>query len=179
MNVFCYSCGECISNFPKRVFPMCETCNLVLEKKDYFRVGAGILFTDGKKILLLKRSGSDHESTWSIPGGRSEENETPINTAKRETKEECGRIEGYKIDHFQNKKENHIFHTYLYIVSKPFDCELSKEHSKWKWVKIKNVEKMNLHPRFKDSWKTILKSIVKYFSFKKSFSEWFESRQKK
>ncbi len=36
--------------------------------------GAGILFTDGKQILLLKRSeGSDNPGTWGLPGGGAKE----------------------------------------------------------------------------------------------------------
>jgi ADP-ribose pyrophosphatase YjhB (NUDIX family) len=191
----CYYCGNPVIDSSKKVCHICERWNPAPEideflteqyhrigkngKKYWGRLGAGILFTDGEKVLLLKRAGSDNEATWSIPGGRAEEGETPLDVARRETKEECGTIEGHRIGHFQSRDGAHHFHTYLYAVSKPFDCELSKEHSKWKWAKIKDVKEMNLHPRFKESWPTFLRAIEKHFPLKKSFSEWFESRKNK
>ena len=49
--------------------------------------GAGIFFTDGKKVLLLKRSGKgDNEGTWGLPGGKIEGNESAIDAATREAK---------------------------------------------------------------------------------------------
>ena len=39
--------------------------------------GAGIFFTDGKKVLLLRRSEKgDGNGTWGLPGGKVEEGGT-------------------------------------------------------------------------------------------------------
>ena len=145
-------------------------------KKYWGRIGAGILYTDGEKILLLKRNGSDNEGTWAIPGGKVEKGESYLDAARRESIEECGKVLGNRIEDFQSRDGAHHFYTYLYSVSKPFECELSKEHSKWKWVNLNEVEKMNLHPRFKESWPTFLRAIQKHFPLKKSFSEWLKTK---
>ena len=33
---------------------------------------AGILFTDGKKVLLLRKKSGDDEGIWGLPGGTFE-----------------------------------------------------------------------------------------------------------
>ena len=55
---------------------------------------AGILFlTPDRKVLLLKRGpGGDHPGEWCFPGGTTEGDETPEQTAVREAVEECGEI---------------------------------------------------------------------------------------
>jgi 8-oxo-dGTP pyrophosphatase MutT (NUDIX family) len=148
-------------------------------KKYFGRLGGGILFTDGKKILLLKRDGdSDNKGRWGIPGGRARENETPIEVAKRETKEECGSCEGVQFGHYQDVDGDHHFHTFLFAIKKPFDVEISKEHDDYKWASIKKIEEMRLHPRLKKAWPELLKAIKKKFPNKKSFKEWLDERDK-
>ena len=50
---------------------------------------AGILYTDGEKVLLLKRSKiGGNPFTWDLAGGRAEKGESPFRNAKRESKEE-------------------------------------------------------------------------------------------
>lgn len=53
---------------------------------------AGILFvTSDRKALFVKRgAGVDHAGEWALPGGKSEGDETPEQTAVRETREEIG-----------------------------------------------------------------------------------------
>ena len=137
------------------------------------RLGAGIVFTDGKKVLLLKRAGdSDHVGFWGIPGGRAKEGESPLAVAQRESKEECGRVEGNRFGHSHNRDGAHHFHTYLYSVVKPFDTELSKEHDEAKWATLDEVEKMKLHPKLKEAWPGYLRSIKERFPEKTSFLDW-------
>jgi ADP-ribose pyrophosphatase YjhB (NUDIX family) len=168
----CDHCGKSSKHEFSGKIPICKKCE---EKAN--RMAAGILFTNGDKILLLKRDGnSDHAGTWCIPGGRANANEQPIETAKRETKEECGHLEGYQFAHFHNQFGNRHFYTYLYVIKKPFDCELSKEHVSYKWVSLNKVEEMKLHPRFKESWKDYLKAIQKQFP-SKNFAEWVKIRE--
>lgn len=139
--------------------------------------GAGILYTDGEKVLLLKRkSPSDHPGTWGIPGGRAKKGEVPIDTAQRETKEECGRLgEGQQFARFDNKNGAHRFHVFLYAAD-PFECTVSDEHSEARWVDIDEIKKLDLHPKLKESWPYYLKAIRRRFSKPESFSEWFQRR---
>lgn len=191
----CFSCGKDDQN------ELCETClgwgitqeelfptfcdalteqfhRLGKDGKRYWgRLGAAILFTDGSNVLLLKRSeNSDHANTWCLPGGRAKENEVPLDTARREAKEESGSVEGSRFQHFHDKDGSHHFHTYLYAVSKPFDVKLSKEHTDSAWTPLNEVEKLKLHPKFKEAWPTYLRAIKKRFPEKSSFEEWLLSR---
>ncbi len=56
------------------------------------QVGAGILIIQNHKILLAKRKGSHGALMWGSAGGHVEYGETPIETVKREAKEELGII---------------------------------------------------------------------------------------
>lgn len=119
---------------------------------------AGMLFTDGKSILLLKRTGEcKHSGTWAFPGGHGKSGETEITTAIRETKEETGlkSIPGQRIDRFPSED----FTTFLYKVDEKFDCTLSKEHSDWSWVPFDDLHNKKLHPKVKENMNKFLKSI--------------------
>lgn len=61
----------------------------------YIKVGVGVMIKDGNKILLghrvstAKDTGGIYEpGSWTLPGGKQEYEETVIDTAIRETKEE-------------------------------------------------------------------------------------------
>jgi 8-oxo-dGTP diphosphatase len=53
-------------------------------------VGVGVLIVKDNNLLLMKRTGSHGEGTWSPPGGHIDFGETPEETAIRETREEVG-----------------------------------------------------------------------------------------
>lgn len=146
-------------------------------KRYWGRRGAGILFTDGQKILLLLRAGgaADQGGKWCIPGGKTEEGETPLDTAKRETREEIGTLKGTKFASFDEKDNHHVFTVFLYKVPGPFeDIHLSDEHNKYKWVDIDDIKDLPLHPEFAKHISYYIKAIRK--KFPRSFSEWLGSR---
>jgi len=141
------------------------------------KIGAGILFTDGKQILLLKRAAGDHKGTWGQPGGQADPGETTIDAAVREAQEECGNFEGYRVGEFEEKDGLHRWTTFLYKVPAPFSCRLSKEHSAFKWFDIdKKLESSNLHPQFKKNLPAYLRMIGKKFQSIGSFKEWLNSK---
>jgi 8-oxo-dGTP diphosphatase len=199
-NVCCH-CGKEVQSWLHCQGFMCETCaewgitreELVPTITDVFaeqfhrigkdgkrywgRLGGGILFTDGQRILLLKRGGnSDYKGYWGIPGGRAKEGETPFDCAKRETKEECGSAEGQRFAHFHEKDGAHHFHIYLFSVAKPFDTELSAEHTDSKWVRLEDVEDMKLHPKFKEAWGSYVRAIKGRFPGRTKFLDWVNAR---
>ena len=146
-------------------------------KKYYGKSAAGILFTDGQKVLLLKRAiRGDNFEKWSVPGGKLESKETPIDGARRESQEECGHSEGQMFGHYDDLDGRFHFHTFFFAVSKPFEIKTSSEHSEGKWVELENVPKMNLHPRFAQNWPYFLEKIKKRFPKIKSFSEWIDEK---
>lgn len=133
---------------------------------------AGIVFTDGKSILLLKRAGDcDHSGTWAPPGGKNKSGETDIGAATRESQEEAGlkSIPGYRFNSMVTKNGKQSFTTYFYHVKSPFEVNLSNEHSDHKWANIDDLKSMDLHPKFKDNLPECLQIIRKKTQ---SFSEW-------
>jgi 8-oxo-dGTP pyrophosphatase MutT (NUDIX family) len=136
--------------------------------------GAGIFFTDGKKVLLLKRGGEErNKGTWGLPGGGVEEGESAIQAARRESVEECGRVQGRRFGSLVEKDDDHEWTTFFFRIKKPFKCKLSDEHTDWKWFDLDDLHNLNLHPKFK-------KNMERHLSFlkkRKSFSEWLEIRE--
>ena len=133
--------------------------------KYWGRAGAGIFFTDGKKVLLLKRSEKgDNSGTWGIPGGKAEKNETVFGTATRESKEECGIVKGKRFNSFETIDGLHRWTTFLFL-TEPFRCKLSDEHTDWKWIDFNELKYYNLHPKLEDQIDRYIKA-VKNVSFK-------------
>jgi len=126
---------------------------------------AGIIFTDGKKILLVRRADGDQKGKWDIPGGKIEAQEKALAAAKRESEEEVGSVKGKKVYEFKNPS------VYIFKVKSQFKASLSKEHSAYRWVSINDVDKYNLHPKFKNNWQEYCKK-VRELTVPSSFREW-------
>lgn len=139
------------------------------------KTAAGILFTDGKSILLLKRSEKEekNKNKWSIPGGKGHIDEDAMEVAEREVREETGlkTIPGKKFASFSRNNDIFRFTTFLYLVDKQFSVTLSKEHSDFKWIPISDLKKFDLHPKFSDQLPKFLKAIRKK---EKNFLEWLK-----
>jgi len=109
--------------------------------------GAGIIFICGEEILLLQK----FKGIWEIPGGRKEKNEKYLNTARRETREECSICPEFKMIGnyiFENLKNKYVI--YFAKVEEKFSCNLSNEHVNFKWFNIKNLPK-NIHAKITDA----------------------------
>ena len=107
---------------------------------------AGILFTTGDSILLLKRSPiTGHPFTYGLPGGHVKNGETPLQTARRETKEEIGTIIGQCF----HKEHDNNWTCFFYKVAVPFHCYLDKEHLEYVWVPFYELKNYELHPKLK------------------------------
>lgn len=126
--------------------------------------GAGILFTDGEKVLVIKRAMGNHKNKWDFPGGGLKIGETALEGAKREAREEVGKVVGTRFAQLNGK-----FTTFLFKIDKPFEVRLSKEHSDWKWADLRKVK--DLHPEIAKNIDFYVKTIEK--KFKKTFKEWF------
>lgn len=147
-------------------------------KKSWLKKAAGILFTDGSSILLLKKAGEgDNVGTWGLPGGKAKEGETEIDNAIRETKEETGlpSIPGYRFDSMTTKTNAKKYTAFFYRVPESFDVKISKEHSAYEWVSFDDLNDFKLHPKLKNNLSDYLHIIRKKTST--NFSEWLSIRQ--
>jgi len=103
-----------------------------------------IIFNDEDEVLLLKASNNERiQSKWGFPGGHLNYGETIEDSFKREIKEETNLnikiLAPLKI-HVINKTYTVIFVAeYL-----PGEIKLSKEHSNYCWIRIKEMQKLNL-----------------------------------
>jgi 8-oxo-dGTP diphosphatase len=141
------------------------------------KLSAGILFTDGKKILLLKRSAKDsHPGTWTIPGGKLEKGESLEQAAHRESDEECGYSIGIPFGQFDYKDDKKFFRTYFHAIEKPFKAVVSNEHTEARWCDLDDVDDLELHPKFLEVWDHFKSKIRKKFNKHESFKEWVVRR---
>jgi len=133
--------------------------------------GAGILFTDGKSVLLMKRAAGSHQSKWDFPGGGARDGETDIGAAQREVKEETGlkAIPGYRFESLVSHDGQKKFTIFLYRVNDQFDVDVSDEHSDWDWTPLESLENKDLHPKLEDNLPRYLKAIRRKV---KTFTEW-------
>jgi len=142
----------------------------------YGQKGAGMLFTDGTHILLLRRADGHHKETWGLPGGKAKLKENPFATAKRETEEEIGRFPtgARRIGKLEEHDGLHIWTNFIMRIDKPFDnLRLSAEHSAWRWVPMNTIQGYRLHPDLKRN----IKRYIHWISLKipRGFKEWLEA----
>jgi 8-oxo-dGTP pyrophosphatase MutT (NUDIX family) len=118
--------------------------------------GAGIVFYDGERILLLKKA----NRKWGFVGGKPIEEETPLKTAMREAKEEIGTIHGVNKKELKISLRGNTYYTYIFKVEKAFeDITLSDEHIDYSWVKLDNLDKIKLSKAFQACMGDILKAL--------------------
>jgi mutator protein MutT len=127
--------------------------------------GIAFICKEEESIFLCKRSEkSSFPGTWSIPGGKIEENESPIDAAIREVIEELGSTPDPSMcdvldaDIFDIPSFNYT--TFIINVDKEeknkWIPKLNKEHVKCAWFKFNNLPK-NIHPGAKKTIKKITK----------------------
>ncbi len=124
---------------------------------EYPEISSKVIIVNEDKALLIKRRTLDPYAPrrWDIPGGGSDPGEDAIQTAIRELEEEIGHRADKDKVFLHNKKKvnkpNTIYHrhTFVYKIDKRFDPKLSKEHSEFKWMGIKEIEETNLPDHYK------------------------------
>lgn len=119
-------------------------------KRYWHKKGAGIFFTDGKSVLMLRRKPPcDHSKTWCLPGGGAKAGENALDNAIRESIEECGKVQGERFSKLEEIDGHHHWTTFFYKVNKQFKVKLSNEHDAWKWIKFADLKNYDLHPALK------------------------------
>ncbi len=87
---FCPRCGHALhlSVEDGKTRPRCEQCGFIHYLNPAPAVG--VILEQQGKILLVQRKFEPKAGDWSLPAGFVEYDETPIETAMREVKEETG-----------------------------------------------------------------------------------------
>ena len=109
---------------------------------------AGVFFysnSTNRFLYLLRADYRNH--TWSIPGGKLEENETLLEGIERECTEEIGFYnQDFKLIPIQKFVNNTFtYHTFFCKVDKEFTPVLNNEHCGYAWVGDNQYPKP-LHP---------------------------------
>jgi 8-oxo-dGTP pyrophosphatase MutT (NUDIX family) len=122
--------------------------------KDENIKGAGIalITPDGECLFLLRSPDSNHPNEYDLPGGRADDDETPEETARRETQEEIGALPYGELDPIADTSSEDDsggtvdFLTYRMNIARKFTPKIDKsEHTKFVWAKLDNPPEP-LHP---------------------------------
>lgn len=121
--------------------------------------------TGTTRYLMQQRSfHMQHGGTWSVPGGGLNANEVgkPHRAAFREMKEEMGRdIPELRVSHIHHDDHGGWgYHTVVADTHHPFaPSRPSREHLGSGWFTEDEIDRMNLHPGFKESWGKVKNSL--------------------
>ena len=135
--------------------------------ENYIRVGIGVMILNENKILLGNRAknkkdtGGIHEvDCWTLPGGKQEYNETFLDGAKREVKEETNLdIEDLELFGAADDIQPDRHYITIHVIAKKYNgepqvMEPTKE-DEWKWFDLDNLPRNLYSPskKFIESYK--------------------------
>ncbi|GAB3130215.1 NUDIX domain-containing protein [Glaciibacter psychrotolerans] len=118
---------------------------------------AGLLVLDADRGILLQHRAlwSHHGDTWGLPGGARHDNESAVDAALREAKEEAG-VPAEAVQRRFTSVFDLGFWSYTTVVVEAvafFEPVISDPESiELRWVAIGDVEALPLHPGFAASW---------------------------
>jgi ADP-ribose pyrophosphatase YjhB (NUDIX family) len=87
---YCYQCGTALQPgwVENRVREVCPNCGWI--HYEQLKMSAGCRIQQAGKLLLVQRQNPPFAGCWHFPSGYAEVEETPQQTAQRETFEESG-----------------------------------------------------------------------------------------
>lgn len=141
---------------------------------NYIKVGVGVLIVNDNKVLLghrvnnYKDTGGIHEEdSWTCPGGKQEYDETIIECAIRETKEETNLdISNIFVFSAGDDISTDRHFVTIYAIAKRFDGELKvmevDKIDEWKWFDLDELPNDLYSPSRKqiEAYKKILDRVV-------------------
>ena len=121
---------------------------------------AGLLVVTKGKVLLQRRPAGVHEGrTWSVPGGAITQAERPVDAALREAAEETGLkpatvciTSGWADDCGGGWTYTTFIAAVHHWVRGPLTPAANWESQRLEWVRLDEVDRMDLHPGFRRSW---------------------------
>tara|TARA_B100000287_G_scaffold279583_1_gene263484 strand:- start:27161 stop:27595 length:435 start_codon:yes stop_codon:yes gene_type:complete len=119
----------------------------ILCNMEQYRNAAGCVVFDEDKVLLLRRSKleTSKHGLYELPGGKQEDNENPMDTARTETEEESGLVVKVikKLDPHIDHNMKKIYHGFTAIIEGENNVQLSEEHDEYKWMTIREALSMS------------------------------------
>jgi 8-oxo-dGTP diphosphatase len=120
---------------------------------------AGLLLvrtvTGGREVLLQHRAAwTSDGNTWGIPGGARDSHETAVQAALREAAEEAGIVAG-DVEVAGLWHDDHEGWEYVTVVAAAVAeivLEPNAESAELRWVTVEEVETLDLHAGFAQSW---------------------------
>ena len=109
------------------------------------RQAASVAIVRGSEVLLIQRALPPYEGLWTLPGGRSEADETPESTAIREVREELGLV----VSHLTALTTMAVSHWQLFVFATSEatgDIVPSHEIAGWRWATLAEAETLNTTP---------------------------------
>jgi ADP-ribose pyrophosphatase YjhB (NUDIX family) len=125
------------------------------QQKDLARLydGASIAVIKDRRVLLVRRARPPYARLWSLPGGKTEANETAQDAVRRELKEETGieaEIEGV-VDTFKivpDEGGDSITYRLTVFYGRPTGgrLEAGGDAEAAEWVHLDNIEALPMTP---------------------------------
>ena len=136
----------------------------------YIKVGIGVMILDGNKILLGHRSKNKKDTggiyevdCWTVPGGKQEYDETFLEGAKREVKEETNlNVDDLELFNASDDIQTDRHYITLQVIAKKYSGKLKimepEKEDDWQWFDLDDLPDKLYTPtkKFIDSY---LKSI--------------------
>ncbi|NGX61349.1 MAG: CTP pyrophosphohydrolase [Chlamydiae bacterium] len=105
---------------------------------------------DGKYLFLHRSIGKPQECTWSVPGGKMERGENPLQAVIREVHEEVGlhlnegRLEDIGTLYVRYPHVDFVFHMFAQECLYCPQIKLSDEHQDYRWVTFQDAMQLPL-----------------------------------
>lgn len=123
---------------------------------------AGVLITDGSRVVLQHRAAWTHEGgTWALPGGARDSHESAVDAALREAAEEAG-IEPAHVAPVHEWVDEHGGWSYTTVVARSVvdlaidPAKVNPESVEVRWWTIDEVAGLPLHSGFAAAWPTLI-----------------------
>jgi len=108
-----------------------------------YQVGIkGMIFNSDRKVLVVLKK---KIQKWDIPGGRTAEGETILQTLDRELKEEILNLKEYKVIRAFNAskiEDANLVLIYYKIEADLKEIELSEEHETYRWISYEDIDNL-------------------------------------
>ena len=125
---------------------------------------AGLLVTDGLRVLLQHRSAWTHEGdTWAIPGGARDSHEDAVTAALREVAEETD-LDTSTLTPGQAWIDEHGGWSYTTVLALAHSDltvrSVNFESVEVRWWPMQDVTALKLHSGFAEAWPTLRELIT-------------------